>query len=43
MNLSRNWLNDFVDTSDIDNKKYCDRMTDTGSKVEGYEVLGSDI
>ena len=43
MNLSRNWLADYVDVSDISNKDYCDRMTDTGSKVEGYEVLGEDI
>ncbi|MBE6576339.1 MAG: phenylalanine--tRNA ligase subunit beta [Ruminococcaceae bacterium] len=43
MNLSRNWLADFVDVSDIENKAYCDRMTDTGSKVEGFEVLGEDI
>ncbi len=43
MNLSKNWLSDFVDVSDIDIKNYCDRMTDTGSKVEGYEILGEDI
>ncbi len=43
MNLSRNWLSDFVDVSDIDNKTYCDRLTITGSKVEGYEMLGEDI
>lgn len=43
MNLSKNWLSDFVDVSDIDIKDYCDRMTDTGSKVEGYEILGEDI
>ncbi len=43
MNLSRNWLSDFVNTSDIDNQTYCDRMTATGSKVEGFEVLGEDI
>lgn len=43
MNLSKNWLSDFVDVSDIDVKNYCDRMTDTGSKVEGYEILGEDI
>ena len=43
MNLSRNWLADFVDVSDIDNKAYSDRMTDTGSKVEGFEVLGEDV
>jgi phenylalanyl-tRNA synthetase beta chain len=43
MNLSKNWLSDYVDVSDIDVKNYCDRMTDTGSKVEGYEILGEDI
>ena len=43
MKLSRNWLADFVDVSDIDNKAYSDRMTDTGSKVEGFDVLGEDI
>ncbi len=43
MNLSRNWLSDFVNTDGIDNQTYCDRMTATGSKVEGYEVLGEDI
>ena len=43
MNLSRNWLGDYVNVADINNKDYCDRMTDTGSKVEGFEVLGADI
>ena len=43
MNLSRNWLSDFVNTDGIDNQTFCDRMTATGSKVEGYEELGSDI
>ncbi|MBR2849527.1 MAG: phenylalanine--tRNA ligase subunit beta [Clostridia bacterium] len=43
MNLSKNWLADFVDVSDVNVKDYCDRMTDTGSKVEGYEILGEDI
>ena len=43
MILSMKWLSDFVDCSDIDIKKYCDRMTDTGSKVEGYELLGEEI
>ncbi|MBR4013881.1 MAG: phenylalanine--tRNA ligase subunit beta [Clostridia bacterium] len=43
MNLSRNWLSDFVDVSDISAKDYCDRMTDTGSKVECFEELGADI
>ncbi len=43
MNLSRNWLSDFVNVDEIDNKTYCDRLTLTGSKVEGFEVLGDDI
>ena len=43
MNLSIKWLNDFVNTDGIDVKEYCDRMTDTGSKVEGYELLGEDV
>ena len=43
MNLSMKWLADYVDVSDVNIKDYCDRMTDTGSKVEGYELLGEDI
>ncbi len=43
MNLSMKWLSDFVNTDGINIKQYCDRMTDTGSKVEGYEILGEDI
>lgn len=43
MNLSKEWLSEFVDVSDIEIKEYCDRMTDTGSKVEGYETLGAEI
>lgn len=43
MNLSMKWLADFVDVSDIAIKDYCDRMTMTGSKVEGYELGGSEI
>lgn len=43
MKLSMDWLSDFVDTDGIAVKDYCDRMTDTGSKVEGYEILGDDI
>ncbi len=43
MNLSKNWLSDFVDVQDIPAKEYCDRMTDTGSKVECFEELASDI
>ena len=43
MNLSRKWLTDYVDVTEVNNKDYCDRMTDTGSKVEGFEVLADDI
>ena len=43
MKLSMKWLADYTDVSDIDIKAYCDRMTDTGSKVEGYDVLAEDI
>lgn len=43
MILSMKWLSDFVDCEDIEIKDYCDRMTDTGSKVESYTLLGSEI
>ena len=43
MNLPLGWLGDYTDVSDIDIKEYCDRMTDTGSKTEGYEILAEDI
>ena len=43
MNLSLKWLHDFTNTDGITAKEYCDRMTDTGSKVEGFQVLGEDI
>ncbi len=43
MLLPIEWLNEFVKTEGISVKDYCDRMTDTGSKVEGYETLASDI
>ncbi len=43
MLLPISWLKEFVDTSDIDVKRFCDRMTDTGSKVEGYETLSEEI
>jgi len=36
------WLKDYVDI-DIDYKKYCDLMTMSGSKVEGYENLFHEI
>ncbi len=43
MNLSLNWAKDFVSLDGITPKEYCDRLTATGSKVEGYEILGEDI
>lgn len=43
MQLSMKWLADYTDVSDISIKEYCDKMTMSGSKVEGYEVIGGDI
>lgn len=43
MNLSMKWLSDFVDCRDIDIKTFCDRMTDSGSKVECFTRLGTEI
>ena len=40
MNLSMNWLKDFVDTTGIDTKTFSDEMTMSGSKVEGFEIGG---
>lgn len=42
MNLSMKWLADYVKT-DVEPKKFCYDLTMTGSKVEGYEVEGSEI
>ena len=43
MNLSMKWLADFVDVGDVKITDYCDKMTLTGSKVEGFEELGAQI
>ena len=46
MNLSRKWLNEFVDgvsVSDIDDREFSEAMTLSGSKVETYEDLGAEI
>lgn len=43
MQLSMKWLADYTDVSGITTKEYCDRMTMSGSKVEGYENLAEDI
>ena len=42
MNLSMRWLSDYV-KADVDIKDYCHALTMSGSKVEGYEVEGSNI
>ncbi len=42
MKLSMNWLKDYVDAS-FDTKDFCDRMTLSGSKVEGYKDMAADI
>ncbi len=43
MKLSLNWLNEYVPVKDIDVKDFCDALTMSGSKVEGFEVLNESI
>ena len=43
MNLSRNWLNEFVDLHDITDKQFNDEMTLSGSKVETIEHLDESL
>lgn len=42
MNLPMSWLNDYMDI-DVTPKEYSDRLTMTGSKVEGYESMGDSV
>ena len=42
MKLSREWLGEDT-TIGAPDKEYCDAMTMSGSKVEGWEVTGSEI
>ena len=42
MKLSREWLGEYT-TIGAPDKEYCDAMTMSGSKVEGWEVTGSEI
>ncbi|MBE6692165.1 MAG: phenylalanine--tRNA ligase subunit beta [Ruminococcaceae bacterium] len=42
MEVSLNWLKDYVNVPD-DIKEFCEAMTMTGTKVEGYSITGSDI
>ena len=43
MKLPLKWLADYVDIGNPDIKDYCEKITATGSKVEGFEILGEDI
>lgn len=43
MILSRKWVNDYVDVSDISDKEFADALTLSGSKVESYEKEGECI
>ena len=43
MILSRNWLDEFVKVSDIDDKSFAEDMTLSGSKVETFERLDCEI
>lgn len=42
MNLPMSWLNDYMDI-DVTPKEYSDRMTMSGSKVEGFENMGEAV
>lgn len=42
MNLPMSWLNDYMDI-DVTPKEYSDRMTMSGSKVEGFENMGENV
>lgn len=42
MNLPMSWLNDYMDI-DVTPKEYADRLTMTGSKVEGFESMGDSV
>ncbi|PKM62745.1 MAG: phenylalanine--tRNA ligase subunit beta [Firmicutes bacterium HGW-Firmicutes-21] len=42
MKVSLNWLRDYVNI-DKDIREYCEIMTHSGTKVEGYEILADEI
>lgn len=42
MDLSMRWLKDYVDV-DLPPRAFCEGMTMSGSKVEGYEMEGAEI
>ncbi len=43
MNLSRKWLTEFVDVSDLSDKDFSDALTLSGSKVELWRSPGDEI
>ena len=43
MFTSLNWLNDFVEIDDIQTKEFEEKMTMSGTKVEGIEELGKEV
>lgn len=43
MKLPMSWLSDYTDMEGITPKEYADKLTMSGSKVEGVENLGADI
>lgn len=42
MKLSREWLSEFTDIK-VTDKEYCDAMTLSGTKAEGWEISGAEI
>lgn len=40
MKLPISWLSDYMDCDFSNIKEFCDKMTMSGSKVEGYETIG---
>lgn len=43
MKLPMSWLSDYTDVTGISPKEYADKLTMTGSKVEGVENLGAEL
>lgn len=43
MDLSRRWLQDYVDLSDVSDKRFSDEMTMSGSKVESFHQEGEEL
>lgn len=43
MKLPMSWLSDYTDISGVSPKEYADKITMSGSKVEGVENLGAEI